>query len=225
MSDNSGFADLFPRAVRFCVSLTPPARPLLEPAEQKLAAAMAPGRLLQFAHGRSCARRALAGLGVEPCAIGVGAQREPVWPDGITGSISHCEHRAAAAVGRADHLLGIGVDLEESGPLPTDILDLICTPYEAARLARLPVNYGRLLFSAKESVFKCIWPVVRRFVDFAEISVSLPASGQQFKACSSDLALGSLLAELNGRFTEVDGAWLTSAWIERGPGRSASISR
>lgn len=217
MSENSEFANVFPPMVRLCISLIPPPLAVLDPAEQKHAARMAPGRLLQFAHGRSCARLALAELGIGPCAIAVGPQREPLWPPGVTGSISHCEQRAAAAVGREVDLVGVGIDLEESGPLSPDIRDLICTPREAEHLAQLPTPYGRLLFSAKESVFKCIWPVVRRFVDFHEISVTLQTSGQRFQAVSDDPALGPLIARLNGRFAMIQGTWLTGAWIERDP--------
>jgi 4'-phosphopantetheinyl transferase EntD len=223
--DSSAAASLFPPAVAFCVSLAPPARPDLHPGEQCFAAGMAPGRLLQFSHGRSCARTALAALGIEACAIGVGTQREPLWPTGITGSITHCEHRAAAAVGRAAHFLGVGLDLEEPGPLAPEIRGMICTPSEAAQLAALPASCGRLLFSAKESVFKCIWPVVQRFVDFPEVEVELQVRDRRFRATSGDRVLGPLVARLEGRYGETGGAWLTTAWISAGAPAPGPITR
>jgi 4'-phosphopantetheinyl transferase EntD len=55
-------------------------------------------RLREFATGRSCARQALAGLGLAPAPILRGAKREPLWPAGIVGSITHCRGYRAAAV-------------------------------------------------------------------------------------------------------------------------------
>jgi 4'-phosphopantetheinyl transferase EntD len=213
VSGSSTPTNLFPAAVRFAASFAPPTVTALFPAEQAHSADMAPGRALQFSHGRQCARDALAALGVEPCGISVGAEREPLWPAGITGSITHCEHRAAAAVAFTRDISGVGLDLEEQGRLTADIGDMICTPRERIQLSGLPGTYGKLLFSAKESVFKCIWPSVRRYVDFLEIGIDIDIAEGSFQTTSRDRTLGTMVDRIEGRFCQSDGAWLTAAWI------------
>ena len=100
-------------------------------------------RRQEFRAGRCCARRALAELGVEACAIPSGPDRAPDWPDGIVGSISHCEDHAVAVVARQDACRGIGVDLEARDRVGADVWSQIATGSERDALARLSVSASR----------------------------------------------------------------------------------
>ena len=122
-------------------------------------------RRAEYAAGRACARAALTALGIGPVAIGRDAERgAPVWPAGVLGSITHCDGYRAAAVAHTTDLLSLGIDAEPHGPLPEGVLEaVVSTAAEqdalAALMDRAPdVHWDRLLFSAKESVYKAWYP-------------------------------------------------------------------
>ncbi|WIB75839.1 4'-phosphopantetheinyl transferase superfamily protein [Curtobacterium sp. MCPF17_002] len=128
---------------------------LFEQEEMTLAQA-APDRLAEFRTARSCAREALRILGEPKTSIPVGADRAPVWPAGIVGSITHCVGYRAAVVAKGEHVLAVGVDAEPDAPLPPGIAEATFTAGETAATRGLPAgaNWDRLLFSAKEAIFK-----------------------------------------------------------------------
>ena len=187
---------------------------VLLPVELERSKTMAPRRLQSFCQGRDCARRALGDLGTSPTAIPVGSMREPIWPSGIVGSISHCDGFAIAAVARASELAGVGVDIEVQGNLEAGVRRLIATPDEA-RNSPLDDADGRMLFSMKESVYKCIWPNLRRFVDFQEVEIEIGGAGagtfQPHAADAGDRVLRRALRDVLGRYTSVGNYLLTAA--------------
>jgi len=85
----------------------------------------------------------------------IGPHRQPVWPDGFYGSISHCGTTALAVVSREP----VGVDLETcfSEAMCEELTDSIISPEEQRVLhaSGLPFSLAlTLAFSAKESAFK-----------------------------------------------------------------------
>jgi 4'-phosphopantetheinyl transferase EntD len=110
------------------------------------------------------------------------ARRAPVWPDGIAGSMTHCRGYRAAAVARRDVVASLGVDAEPHGPLPGRVLHRVTLTRERDMLLeraaeRDDVAWDRVLFSAKESVFKAWFPLTRRWLGFEECRVDLRADG------------------------------------------------
>ena len=187
--------------------------------ENDVATRFAAGRLRDFAHGRYCARQALARLGIERAAIGMGESREPLWPDGIVGSITHSADLAAAAVCRDDAFTGLGIDCEDVGRINDAMLKRICLDTELAALAEAgyETRHADALFSAKESVYKCIWPVVRRYVGFHEVAVSLERESRRFSvAAASDKVDANLLSGIEGRWCMDDDRVYTIAWRRAG---------
>ncbi len=175
--------------------------------------AMRPERRHEFAHGRTCARAALAALGLADTPIPVGTTREPVWPDGIVGSITHCGPHAAAVAAHSRVTAGLGIDLESSEPLETGQVALICQPAERDWLRRHAdqPELAKLLFSAKESLYKCLWPSVRQFIDFSAIGIRIDTDTGAFAVETWDPALpGALLRRIAGRYLLRDG-WILSA--------------
>jgi enterobactin synthetase component D / holo-[acyl-carrier protein] synthase len=136
-----------------------------------------PVRALRFQRGRTCAVRALSALGSTEMIVGRGPRREPLWPAGFVGSITHLAGLSAAAVGPTTHLGAIGIDAEPNDPLPAGVEELVVTDgFElpaVGRSASSPVNWPTVLFSAKESVYKAWYPVFGTWLDFREVRVEL----------------------------------------------------
>jgi enterobactin synthetase component D len=124
-----------------------------------------------FIAGRYCAARALtkAGFTGEKW-LPIGDDRLPVWPDGWQGSISHSQCGAIAVAVRDSICRSIGVDLEETNATDRliEIASTIARPDELNLFKELPQEQRvALLFSAKEALYKALFPEVRRFFDFS----------------------------------------------------------
>ncbi|MDX3314405.1 4'-phosphopantetheinyl transferase family protein [Streptomyces sp. NPDC054884] len=150
----------------------------LYPQEEALLTRAVDKRRREFTVVRGCARRAMEKLGVPARPVLPGERGAPGWPDGVTGSMTHCADYSAAALVRAADLASLGVDAEPHGPLPEGVLCAIALPEEAARLERRAadrpeVHWDRLLFSAKESVYKAWFPLTRLWLDFSEADIDL----------------------------------------------------
>ena len=199
----------------------------LFPEERKSVARAVEKRRREFTTARACARDALARLGVGPAPIPSGERGEPVWPDGVVGSITHCAGYRAAAVAHAASTVALGIDAEPDDPLPADVLPLISSVSERSELADLArvhpgTAWDRLLFSAKESVYKAWFPLQRTFLDFTEAEVRFDPAGR-FSArllVPGPVVAGRELAELTGRFCCRDGLVLTAVHVPVPPTRA-----
>jgi 4'-phosphopantetheinyl transferase EntD len=121
---------------------------------------------------RIVARALLAQLGYANAAIPKGEAGEPIWPAGISGSLAHDDRIAVAAVSLQRDFRAIGIDVEPAVPLAPEMLELIATPQELRRIADEPLR-GKLLFAAKEAVYKAVYPLDRVFLEFRDIEVDL----------------------------------------------------
>jgi 4'-phosphopantetheinyl transferase EntD len=174
-------------------------------------------RLREFATARACTRLALVKLGLSPVPILRGAWREPIWPDGVVGSITHCQGYRAAAVARQSDIVTIGIDAEPDEPLPPGILEQVAVAQEIAWIAtaRSGVHWDRLLFSAKESVFKAWYPLARDWLGFEQAVVSFCPSERTFRVRVLIPTPMRFRPELfTGRFIMSDGLLLTAVVIK-----------
>lgn len=121
---------------------------------------------------RIVARQLLQQFGHPPCALPKGAAGAPVWPAGIIGSMAHDSRIAVAAVGMRGDVGALGVDIEPAEPLPSELLDLVATPQEQLKLAH-DAYRGRLLFVAKEAVYKAVYPLDRMFLEHHDVEINL----------------------------------------------------
>ena len=118
--------------------------------------------------------------------IATGPAGEPVWPDGITGSITHTRGIACAAVACTSDAAGIGFDLEflVDAARMERVSRLILHACET-RLRAPDLDAAALFtlaFSAKESLFKCLYPLVRRRFDYRDAAVRrIDAAGHQIE--------------------------------------------
>jgi 4'-phosphopantetheinyl transferase EntD len=192
------------------------------PGEEDVVAAAVEARRREFVTGRRCAREALTKLGHPPAPIRPGPRREPCWPGGTVGSITHCAGYRAAAVARAADLATIGIDAEPHAPLPTGVLDAVVAPGDGDRLTALAVTrprfcWDRLMFSAKESVFKAWYPLTGRWLGFEEATLTLEPDSGTFTARllvpGGRLDGGPELTEFRGRFLVRAGLLLTAVTV------------
>lgn len=140
-------------------------------------------RRTEFLLGRAAASFALKQLGFDnPPPVLQGERREPLWPEGIVGSITHCGPWAIAAAARRSVALTIGIDLERVSGVHTDLNNLICHPTELDWIGTDQAHSQRLamIFSAKESTFKAFYPLCKRFIDFQEVRLMWRPGQQRF---------------------------------------------
>jgi 4'-phosphopantetheinyl transferase EntD len=121
---------------------------------------------------RIVARGLLHRLGHEMTALPKSPGGAPIWPKGIRGSLAHDTRVAVAAVGTSENLEGIGIDVEPAESLSADLLHLVTTPRERARIESDPYR-GRLFFVAKEAVYKAVYPLDNAFLDHHDVEVDI----------------------------------------------------
>jgi 4'-phosphopantetheinyl transferase EntD len=157
------------------------------PQERALVERAVEKRRREFATARLCAHAALRKLGGAAVPILAGERGEPLWPAGVVGSITHCEGYRACAVGHSGELVTIGIDAEPNEPLPDGLLADIARPEEGPILRELAAehpdtHWDRLLFSAKESVYKAWFPLAKRWLGFEDASLRIDPSAGTYEA-------------------------------------------
>ncbi len=134
-------------------------------------------RRVEFLAGRLCARDALSGLGlVSRAPLGIGPRGMPHWPPGHVGSISHADGVAIAGVARRPPAESFGLDIERTftAEIVGEVRDQVAATAElrlGAALAIDPATWLALLFSIKESVYKAVYPITLRELEFRDIEV------------------------------------------------------
>ncbi|MDD7939760.1 4'-phosphopantetheinyl transferase superfamily protein [Actinomycetospora lutea] len=187
-------------------------------AEEEPAVARAvASRRAEFTTARGCARDALVRLGAPAAAIPVGERRAPVWPDGVVGAITHCAGFRGAAVAWRDAVRAVGLDAEPHVALPDGVLEAVSDAGERAVLASLAaaspeVRWDKLLFSAKESVYKAWFPLTGRWLGFEEAEL-VPAPDGTFRAAlrvPGPVVDGAEVTGFDGRWMVRDGLVITA---------------
>jgi 4'-phosphopantetheinyl transferase EntD len=195
-------------------------------------------RRREFVTGRACARRALAQLGLPVAPIASGARGEPCWPDGVVGSITHCAGYRACALAHTADFAALGIDAEPDAPLPRGVLERVVLAPERdwleghrsdgdrlvpARAGEAPrVHWDRLLFSAKEAVYKAWFPLAGRWLGFEDVLLTVDPTAGSFHVqllVPGPLVNGEALRELAGRWLARDGLLATAVAL-----RSSSSS-
>jgi 4'-phosphopantetheinyl transferase EntD len=200
----------------------------LFPAEREVIARSVDSRRREFTTARACARRALAGLGIEPVPILPGPRGAPRWPPGVVGSMTHCAGYRAAVVARADEVTTLGVDAEPHGPLPDGVAEAVTIGDEPDRLRELRhteprVHWDRVLFSAKESVYKAWFPLTGRWLGFEEAVITLVRIPGAWHGTFTGRLLipgppvdGRVLRGFSGRWLIRDGLVITAICLRQG---------
>jgi 4'-phosphopantetheinyl transferase EntD len=136
-------------------------------------------RRREFSTGRVLARRGLEQLGLPPACITPAPDRTPCWPKSVVGSITHSNSVCAVAMADAGRYLGIGLDLERS-EVKSSLASMILGPAEPTSYAAPEVL--KIVFCAKEALYKCLFPIHAQFLAFSDIEIRLDTSTRSFEA-------------------------------------------
>ena len=191
----------------------------LFPEERTYIAGAIRRRREEFGTARVCARRALTALGVQDAALVPYPDRSPRWPKGIVGSLSHCPDLCMAAVTAAPHIYGVGIDIEIDEPLDYKLENMICTEGERnfvnSRSRSERGRISKLIFCAKEAVYKCQYPLTKTFLDFQDIELDLETSLETFMVArvARHREIAPLLRSIKGSFLLTDALIFTVATL------------
>jgi 4'-phosphopantetheinyl transferase EntD len=186
----------------------------LYPEEESVIARALDKRRREFTNARYCARTALVALGLPPAPIVPGHRGAPGWPEAVVGSMTHCAGYCAAALARGRDVRTIGIDAEVHEALPQGVLDRVSIAPEQARLRRLAADepgvcWDRLLFSAKEAIYKAWFPLTRRWLHFEQADVELDPAG----TFTARLLVEGPVPGFAGRWLVRDGLVLTAITV------------
>ncbi|MGW1997729.1 4'-phosphopantetheinyl transferase family protein [Embleya sp. NPDC001921] len=187
----------------------PPGPALFPEEEAMLPDKTAPGRRREFTTARGCAHRALAELGCAPAPLLKGPSGAPLWPDEVTGAITHTDGYRGVVVARVADILSIGIDAQ-AGRIQETTYPVMGRPAELRRLAKLQaerpeVPWDRVLFSAKEAAYKAWHPLTGIYVGFRGADVLIDPDRGTFRVN----VLNAVGPKVNGRpLTGVSGQWM-----------------
>ncbi|MEU3776658.1 4'-phosphopantetheinyl transferase superfamily protein [Streptomyces sp. NPDC032472] len=170
---------LLPAAVAVVACRWDPPEAQLYPEEAAVVRHAVDKRRREFTTVRHCARRALGRLGLPHGPVLPDRHGAPRWPSAVVGSLTHCEGYRAAALARASELAMLGIDVEPHEPLPAGVLDAIARPAERSWIRSAPpgTHWDRLLFSAKEAVYKAWYPRFGEQLEFTQAELRLDPAG------------------------------------------------
>jgi len=169
----------FPDHISFCLlPIHSTSNQKLHPAEENYFSQLSSvSRKEHYRSGRICAREVLSKLGTLGQPVLRDPQtREPLWPEGISGAITHSGKWAAAAAGKTSDVLGIGIDLEDlERQVDSRISRHVCIPEEQKWLQECGEDFLeqnlKIIFSAKESIFKAFFPYTRTYLHFHDARI------------------------------------------------------
>jgi len=216
-TDKTLIDSLFPTEV-----VTEEAHPMclrgtLYPEEEAYLRNALPKRRWEFTAGRLCSRRALTQFGIENFPLLVGNNREPIWPTGIVGSISHTEGYCGVAIARKTDVQSIGLDVECIGKLQKDVWKQICTQQEVSWINSLPSDERQinvaLVFSAKECLYKCQHTISRQWLGLHDVMISVNHDIREFRVRFTINNPFAAKTRLNGRYFFYDGYVFTGMTI------------
>ncbi len=187
----------------------------LAPAERAQLGDVCGKRLAEFAAGREQARRLIAAITGTAEPLLVGDYRQPLWPKGIIGSISHSDVYCAVAVAARTSISDLGIDVETMDALNPEVEDIVLTKKELAATASCDDWVRKLIFSIKEANYKCCYHMVKAYIDFKQCEVELNLSGRTHQSViqCKNKAGEALNINVQGRWKIVDDHVFTSAII------------
>jgi 4'-phosphopantetheinyl transferase EntD len=217
--------EIVPPGVRVAEAFGEPGGGTLFPEETAVIARAGDKRRREFTAVRACAREAMRLAGLPPAPIVPGARGAPGWPAGVVGSMTHCAGYRACAVAPASVVAALGIDAEPHAALPDGVLAVVTSPAERQALARLAAAgagagggtwWDRILFSAKESVYKAWYPGTGRWLGFEDVELTLDRLAGTFTATllvPGPMIGGEALTRYDGRWLVREGLILTAVAV------------
>lgn len=182
---------------------------------------VAHSRKQEYIAGRFCAVRAANHIGIIISSLPSADTREPVWPEGVVGSISHSKQLAISCVALSKEISSIGIDAEELIKLSlcSEIAPVVASQEELAYLKNFDAQKGlTILFSAKESLYKALFPLVRTFIDYKDVKlINLVADKGVFELelNSTNAGLSAYQGTYFGSFKQIGETIITVVLISK----------
>ena len=169
-------ASLFPHNVGVAMSTISGAVEDLYPEEVALIDHAIHKRQTEFASGRLCAKQALASLGIHDYPLLMDNKRAPIWPKGVSGSISHTSDLCVAVASNVKESQSLGVDIEEDNRLRPDLWPQFLIQEGVDLLNQLhpsedPIKWATVMFAAKEAFYKAQYPLTKSWLGFKDVTV------------------------------------------------------
>lgn len=195
----------------------------LLPTERLCVSRAVEARVLEFAAGRVCARAAITALGHPVAPLLSGADRAPIWPSGVVGSITHTGQYCVAVVGSDRQFTAIGVDAERLGAVDLPLWQLTLHPDEVANLRRLDPaassQRATMLFAAKEAFYKCQYGMTRSWIGFQDVIVTIADDTFDLSFADEPKFALQLPGQWKGRFAVVGDLVIAGISVERSSSR------
>jgi len=179
--------------------------------EKEHVARAVPKRRMEFAAGRTCARRALASLGVESTSLPARPDRSVAWPSGVVGAITHTDGFAAAAVARAGEVVGVGLDAEVRDRVHESLWPRVARPSEIEWIRsgeEEATNRAVRLFSAKEAFYKAQHALSGAYLGFHDACYEEDDDAQRQRQSRFRIRLDTDVPALVGFGRDFGGRWL-----------------
>lgn len=186
--------------------------------ERTLIANAGDKRKREFISGRVMARKLMAELGRPEQALLNREDRTPIWPEGVIGSISHCDDFCAVAIASTDQVQSLGLDVEPDSPLEDELISELAFGDEIAWIeANGEFDRGRrlrMLFVAKEAAYKCQFPLTGASLEFSDLAVDFAPDCKTFTARLTNPAkFNSIWSNIHGRLLIREGYIFGGAMI------------
>lgn len=220
------FTSIFPDNVIFKIAAPWMWETPVCPAEEVLIEKAVDKRKREFRAGRNCAHALFREHGISCDALLRGTQREPAWPDGWVGSISHTDGMCAVAIAPQAYYWGIGLDVEQDTPLSDGVRKMICSPLELDHINVLKAENGyrlssmaleKVIFSAKESMHKVYFPLNHQTLNFLDASIEFDPTDNAFTGTilNPKSVPPFPITTLKGRYCFINGLVATFIALER----------
>jgi 4'-phosphopantetheinyl transferase EntD len=173
-------------------------------------------RRMEFAAGRMAAARAMAMLGRAAVPVPAGADRAPIWPSGLCGSISHAGGWAVAVVSADPRIAALGLDMEPEVPLEEGLWPSIfsATEQDMAAKADHPGLFALQVFVAKEAAYKAQYPLSQTLFDFHTLQTRWQEE-RFFARFTTDCPPFPCGAELSGKVLRACGLLIAAVTVPR----------
>ena len=163
-------------------------------------------RQQEFLRGRWCAQQALLELG-DTSPVLRAKDRSPIWPMGFVGSISHNKEYSGAFVALDKYYRSVGMDIEEIGRIKPEMKKMILSSTEQQRFVEQ--KEMTIIFSAKESLYKLLYPLVKEFFGFQDAEITHLERGKFTILLLKNLGEFSSGTRFQGSYELLDGHILT----------------
>lgn len=178
-------------------------------------------RKAEFGTARVLVRSALQERGFPAQPFLPREDRSPRWPDGVIGSISHTDNLCGVVISTSKQLLSIGFDIEADRSEKEGLKHLVLTPRESSELSTDGSNNVEwmigLIFSIKEAIYKCQFPITGQFVNFIDVGVAIDQDSSSYRverASTSCQLTNSILYSICGRYCDTGSYVMASAYLK-----------